>query len=132
MNKFLTGIILTLCLAGLILPMANVAAQSCKGLSEDACIAKYECYWDSTKKECLEAPTDVIAVLTKVTNWLFAILLIIAVIFIIIAAFQFVTAGGSEEQVNKARTHLTYALIGIGLAVLAKGLVALVRTIVGA
>jgi len=78
------------------------------------------------------APTiDVMVALTRVTNWLFAILLIIAVIYIILAAYNFITAGGDPAKVQMARSNLMYALIGVAVALLARGLVALVRTIIG-
>lgn len=73
---------------------------------------------------------DVMATLTKITDWLFAILLVVAAIAIIIAAFQFITASGDPEKVGSARQFVLYAMIGVLVALLAKGLVALVNTIV--
>lgn len=73
---------------------------------------------------------DVMATLTKITDWLFAILLVVAAIAIIIAAFQFITASGDPEKVGSARQFVLYAMIGVLVALLAKGLVALVSTIV--
>lgn len=70
--------------------------------------------------------TDPIAVLNRIANWLFAILLIVAAIAIIIAAFQFVTASGDPEKVGSARQFVLYAMIGVLVALLAKGLIALV------
>jgi len=75
---------------------------------------------------------DVMVALDNIVNWLFAILLVIAALFIIIAAYYFVTAAGNPEILGRARTFVLYAIIGLVVAFLAKGLVALVRTIVGA
>lgn len=78
------------------------------------------------------APTiDVMTALDSITDWLFTILLVVAVIFIILAAYNFVTAAGDPEKVGTARTQVMWALIGIVVALLAKGLVILVRTMVG-
>ena len=44
---------------------------------------------------------------------------------------MFVTAGGSPEKVTTARNVLMYALIGLAVAVLAKGLIALVAKLAG-
>jgi len=74
--------------------------------------------------------TDLIEALQRVVDWLFTILLIVAVIFIIIAGYNFVTAQGDPEKVHKARQFVLYALIGVGVAVASVGLVALVRFIV--
>jgi len=74
--------------------------------------------------------TDVMKVLDSITDWLFAILLIVAAIAIIIAAYFFVTATGDPDKVKKARDFVLYALIGVLIALVAKGLVALVGRIV--
>lgn len=70
-------------------------------------------------------------VLDRITNYLFVILLMVAAIFIIIAGFQFVTAAGDPEKLNKAKISLLYALIGVLVAFSAKGLVKLIETIAG-
>mgnify|MGYP001560577756 CR=1 FL=1 len=75
---------------------------------------------------------DVMNALGKIVDWLFTILLVIAALFIVLAAYTFVTAGGDPEKVNTARNQVLYALIGVAVAFLAKGLVALVQRIVGA
>jgi len=73
--------------------------------------------------------TELIDVLKTFIDWLFTILLIVAVVFLIIAAFTFVTASGDPAKVDKARSFVLYALIGVAIAVAARGLVALVRVI---
>jgi len=76
------------------------------------------------------APTvDVMTVLDSLVDWLFSILLIVAVIFLIIAAFTFITASGDPEKIKTARNFVLYALIGVAVAVAARGLVSLVQTI---
>ena len=69
--------------------------------------------------------------LEAITNWLFVILLSVAVIFLIIAAFQFVFAMGDSDKVKTARMMVLWSLVGVAVAVLAKGLVMLVRQILG-
>jgi len=50
------------------------------------------------------------------------LIVIVAAIAIVFAAYTFVTAGGSVEKVTTARTWLMYALIGVVLAFLAQAL----------
>lgn len=69
---------------------------------------------------------NVIEALESVTNWLFAILLIVAVIFLIIAGFYFIFAQGDPDKVSKARSMVLWSLVGVAVAVLARGLVILV------
>lgn len=47
------------------------------------------------------------------------IILIIAFIFLLYAAFLFITSGGSEETTKKARSLLIFSLIGLAVALLA-------------
>jgi len=75
---------------------------------------------------------DLLQALDTLTNWLFTLLLIVAVIFLIIAAFTFISAQGDPEKVTKARNFVLYALIGVAVAVAAKALVAFVQMIMGA
>lgn len=78
------------------------------------------------------APTvDVLRALDDITNWLFAILLIVAVIYLIIAGYFFITAMGDPDKVSKARMMVLWSMVGVLVAVAAKGLVMLVRRMVG-
>ena len=78
------------------------------------------------------APTiDIMKALKLIANWLFAILLVIAGISIIIAGYFFVTASGDPDKTKRARDFVLYAFIGVLVGFLAKGLVVLVKTIVG-
>ena len=72
---------------------------------------------------------DVFETLATLSNYLFAILLIVAAIFIIVAAYMFVTAAGDPEKTKTARNFVLYALIGVLVAFAAKGLIMLVKEI---
>ena len=66
-----------------------------------------------------------------VGNWMFGILLLLAVIFIIVAAFKYLTSGGDAEKTKSARDFIIYAVIAIAVAILAKGIIALVGSFFG-
>ena len=70
---------------------------------------------------------DVMLTLNNIVNWLFAILLIVAVIFLVIGGLQYVMAQGDAEKIKKAGQYILYALIGVIVALLARGLVTLVE-----
>lgn len=74
---------------------------------------------------------DPIQLLRTIITWLFGFLIVVVVLMVMISAYLFVTAGGNPEQVGKARNWLVYALIGLAIGVLARGLVALVLQILG-
>ena len=84
-----------------------------------------------TIPEIITAPGDIIVIIEAIANWIFVILLAVAVIFVLIAAFQFLTSGGAPERISAARTNLLYAVVGVGVAVLARGFIELVKTIAG-
>lgn len=65
------------------------------------------------------------------TDWLFVILLVISVIFIVLAGLQFITGGGDPAAVSAARTKLIWAAVGIGVALLARGLPAAIQNLMG-
>lgn len=54
----------------------------------------------------------------------------IAVLFVIVGGFQYMTAGGSDDQVKKGKATIFNALIGIVLIVLAYAIVNVVVTLV--
>ncbi len=77
------------------------------------------------------APTvDVMDALNRIINWVFTILMVVAIIFLIIGAFNFVTAAGAPEKVEAGKKSIMWALVGAAAALLAKGLVVLVRKII--
>jgi len=75
---------------------------------------------------------DLLSLLSTIARWMLSILLIVAVIFIIWAGFDFVTAGGDPGKVAGARQKLLYAAVGIIVGVAAWGIVKVVQTLVGA
>lgn len=68
--------------------------------------------------------------LDNIFNYLFWILIVIAAIAIVIAAYFFVTAAGDPDKTKKARDFVLYALIGVLVAFLAKALIYLIEEIV--
>ncbi|HYC79937.1 MAG TPA: hypothetical protein VEC17_02830 [Candidatus Binatia bacterium] len=47
----------------------------------------------------------------------------ISLLYIVIAGFRYLTAGGNEEQVKKAKQSITWALIGLGSIILSYAIV---------
>jgi len=51
------------------------------------------------------------------------VIVIVAVIFILLGAFQFFTAGGDPEKASQAKQQIVYAVIGLFIAAAAAALV---------
>jgi len=66
-------------------------------------------------------------VLKNVVRWIYVIFFIFAVMFIIFAAFSYLTAGGDAEKVDKAKNRIVYAAVAIAVALLAVGFEAIIR-----
>ena len=76
-------------------------------------------------------PTSVsgwVDVLITVVQWVYTIIFIVAVLFILLAAFNFITSKGDAVKTGTAKKQLLYAVVGIAVALLAYGVVTLVRT----
>jgi len=63
--------------------------------------------------------------------WIFTALLAVAAIFLVVAGFMWVTAGGNVEQTTKARQMLINALIGLAIALGTRGLIAIIEGLLG-
>jgi len=63
----------------------------------------------------------------RASNWLFTILLAVVVIVILWGAFTLVIAGGDSSKVSSGKNFIVWALVGLIVAILAKGIVGLVR-----
>ena len=101
----------------LILPISLIALLSITTL----CFADY-----TGAPHAPDIPIDLWgpnSVIKTVTNWFFGIVLLIAVIMIIAAGFNYVISAGNEAKVKTAMNLLIYALVGVAIALLAKGLV---------
>ena len=79
----------------------------------------------TTNPPDLDVPTTI----DNILDWAFGILIFIAAFFIIVGGYYYVTAGGDAAKIGTARNFLVYALIGVAVAFLARGLVAFVNTV---
>lgn len=59
----------------------------------------------------------------NIVQWALGLLALIAVVFIIIGGFMWITAGGNEEKIEKAKGYITAAVIGIIVVLLAWAIV---------
>lgn len=67
--------------------------------------------------------TDIGTIVTNVINWVLGFLALIAIIIILVAGFEWMTAGGNEDKVKRAQTRLKYGLIGLVIIFLAYAIV---------
>jgi uncharacterized membrane protein len=66
--------------------------------------------------------SGLVSLICVVFGWMFYTLIALSLVVILMAAFNYVTAGDNSEKVSKANRMILYAAIGIAVAILAKGL----------
>ncbi|GEM_PF-495837 len=66
--------------------------------------------------------------IVKLINWAIGFSAVIAVVMIIVAGFQYITASGDENKIGKATKTLTFAIVGLVVCFIAVLLVNFVLT----
>jgi hypothetical protein len=67
----------------------------------------------------------------SIINSALSLVIPIAVIAVIIVGYQYITSGGSPEQMTKAKNNLIWIIIGLVVIILAKGLIIFVLSSLG-
>jgi len=74
---------------------------------------------------------DLIAIILGLVNWVAWFVALVAVLFGLYAGILFITAGGDDEKLTKAKNILLYSIVGIVVAILAFSIVAISKSIAG-
>ena len=81
-----------------------------------------------------EAPVqstgDILALIVRIAQWMFGILLALGIVFVLYAAFLYMTSGGDTEKASTAQRVLTYAIVAMVIGVVAGGLPVLVQNLI--
>ena len=112
-------------LASLILPSIVSAQTNVTGGSRSAFEA------DTSLPNPFGTNTTLIQVLNNLVSALLTASVLIATIVIIYAAFMIVTAGGDSGKVEQAKKTILYVVIGLGVILMFKVIIAVVGQIVG-
>ncbi len=113
-NKSTSLILLVLFLLLLIVPQVLLAAINGNG--------------GGTVPSYPNSPEDVVKVIENFRDWFARIIAVLGVVVILYAAFLYMTAGGDEEKVAKAKKTLMAGVIGVALAIIAYGIFGLVKS----
>lgn len=81
-------------------------------------------------KAPFESGRGLISTLERIINWIAIIVIVVSVLYIILAAYDYLTAGGDEDKIKTANRRLTYAILAIVLALVAEGIVRAIMSIV--
>lgn len=70
---------------------------------------------------------NVLFILRTLVRWIFSVFLIVAVIFLLIAAFKYLTSGGDSTKVAEASKMVIYSAVAIAVAILSASIEFIVR-----
>ena len=76
----------------------------------------------------IEDWAGIVRVLQKAVVWMYEAFFIVAVGFILWAAYLFLSAGGNEQKVEEAKKRLMNAVIAIVIALVASGVAKIIQT----
>ena len=76
----------------------------------------------------IKMPSDIFTILFKIVKYAYTIFFIVAIIFIIIAAFNFLTAQGDPEKIKGARAQILWAVVAIAIALISVGAAQIIQT----
>jgi hypothetical protein len=82
-----------------------------------------------TPKDIFVDTTTLLAKLNTITSWVFTILLVVAGLMLIVSGFFYITAAGDPEKIKKAKQMLINALIGVAVALAARGIVSTIQSL---
>lgn len=91
----------------------------------------YVCNIASSSSNLLGKNSFVVLIVLAVVDDLLRVAGIVAVVFVIVGGFKFITAGGEPEQIASAKKSITYAIIGLVVALIAVVIVSFIGNQLG-
>ena len=85
----------------------------------------------------ISAPTgptsgaELVGLIENLINWFFIGFMLLSVVFVLLAALQFISSGGDPNGVKSAKNKLFWAAVAIAIALLSKGFVLAIGNILG-
>lgn len=78
----------------------------------------------------INTPDDVINAITRIGGALYSVLIALAVIFILVGAFEILTAGDDAKKFERGKNQIIYAAVAVAVGLLATGIVKIVQDLV--
>ena len=147
MKKVLTSLILVSLLAILAVPLVASAQETIPSEIKQCtmrhdltgadwtargftCVASGSiCTFSDTTKTC--GVCCIMDTVYTVTDWIFVFVITLVIIFILLGAFNLLTAAGTPEKIKSGRDYIIFACIGMLVALLAKSIPWIVRNVLG-
>lgn len=75
-------------------------------------------------------PQQIFTILSKIVRWTYTIFFIVAVFFILLAAFNFLTAQGDSTKIQEARSQILWAIVAIAIALISVGAAQIIKNFI--
>lgn len=75
-------------------------------------------------------PQQIFTILSKIVRWTYTIFFIVAVFFILVAAFNFLTAQGDSTKIQEARNQILWAIVAIAIALISVGAAQIIKNFI--
>lgn len=82
---------------------------------------------DLARGSPIDSPEKVFLVLKKILQWTYTIFFIMAVYFLLLAAFTYLSASGNPEKIKAASSQLLWGMVAIAVALISVGAAAIIR-----
>lgn len=76
----------------------------------------------------IDSPEKIFEILGRIVSWTYTIFFIVAVFFILVAAFNFLFARGDPEKIKSARSQILWAVVAIAVALISVGAAQIIKT----
>ena len=80
--------------------------------------------------EPLAGNVNIQTIINTVSNWALGLLIALATLFVIYAAYLYLQSSGNEEDIGKAKNTLIYAVVAIVVGLLAKAVAYIVTQLI--
>jgi len=129
-NKLMKNVFIGVALMSmLVMPLVVSAAVDVGGFESKT--AGYEGAKTEAGGQGISVNRSFLDIVAAAGRWIMSILAAISVVMFIVAGIMYVTAAGNEEQVEKAKKIITYAIIGLVIALVGFLITEVVRGIAG-
>ena len=75
----------------------------------------------------IKSIADILKVLNNIVKWMYMFFFAVAVLFILMAAYGYLTAQGNPETIQKVNKQILYAVIAIVIAIVSVGFDVIIR-----
>ena len=74
---------------------------------------------------------EIFSRIANIINFALSLIIPIAIIAVVIAGYQYITSGGDSGQMEKAKTNLTWIVVGLAVIIFAKALIIFILSQLG-